>query len=116
MRDPSRHSGVHRSPRLHAGFCARCKSVSEPYWLASLLVYVMRAVVCVLRYSLSFFSPCVFCLDVTVSAAVAHIRQLLVRVRSSEWQAAGCQLQTGLLAWVCLEGGAGLLGRSYSRW
>src|SRR5438034_3893796 len=46
MREPSRHSGAHRSQRLHAGFCARCMSVSGPYWLASLLVYVMHAVVC----------------------------------------------------------------------
>src|SRR6266567_3609582 len=67
MLDPSRHSGVQRSPRFHAGFCARCMSVSGPYWLASLLVYVMHAVMCVLRYSLSFFSPCVFSLDVTAS-------------------------------------------------
>src|SRR5260370_19013532 len=35
---------------------------------------------------------------------------------SWEWQAAGCQRHTGLLAWVCLKGGAGLLVRSYSRW
>ncbi len=48
-------------------------SVSGPYWLASLLVYVMYAVVCVLRYSLSFFSPCVFSLDVTVSAADVRV-------------------------------------------
>src|SRR2546430_1529750 len=54
MLDQSRHSGALRSQRLHAGFCARCMSVSGPYWLASLLVYVMHAVVCVLRYSWSF--------------------------------------------------------------
>src|SRR5947207_998290 len=65
MLDQFRHSGVQRSPRLHAGFCARCMSVSGPYWLASLLVSVMHAVVCVLRYSWSFFSPCVCSLDVS---------------------------------------------------
>src|SRR6266581_4996022 len=56
MLDQSRRSGAHRSQRLHAGFCAQCKSVLGTQWLASLLVYVMHAVVCVLRNSLSFLS------------------------------------------------------------
>src|SRR5215470_3220507 len=76
MLDQSRHSGVHRSHRLHAGFCVRCKSVLGPHWFAYLLVEVMHAVVYVQRYSLSFISPCVFSLGGTVGAAGVSVSLL----------------------------------------